>query len=191
MTETVAFLMEEPPSFRSVPTNAELRRATAAGQQRRELWSQARRELERALAAEPGLHEAGLRLGRVLLRLQKHEEATARLEAALGQDPQPALRYLAHLFLGRIHEHAGRRRQAEGEYRKSLEIAPGSPIATVALAHLRETEGELATARELLERVVAPANDPAFVDPYWEYYAAIWSLPASAVFDTLRGEAQR
>ncbi len=187
-TDSVAFLTPPPPSFRAVPTTAEVRQAAAVAYQRRHLWEEARRALERAVAAEPQLDEASLRLGRVLLRLEKNEAAREALEAALARSEDPQLRYLAHLFLGRIHEQAGRAQEAAADYRAALGIQPASQVATVALAHLRETQGETAEARNILERGLEQTREH-FADPYWEYYAAIRSLRAETLFEALRREA--
>ena len=133
---------------------------------RREGWKHARRDLEEALRLDPDLGLARLRLGRVLWRLGEPEPARQQLEQAL-----PSLRatdhvYLAHLFLGRIQQDAGRLDEAIGEYRLAValqsERALGSrgPLER-ARARGRRGCGAQRAAAGARERRPAPRARPA------------------------------
>jgi tetratricopeptide (TPR) repeat protein len=153
-------------------------------------WGRARRAFEEALASDPALHEARLRLGRVLWRLGRGEPARDCFERVLGGSGDPSLVYLAHLFLGRVHEDAGRLAQSAAEYRAALGMRPSSQVASVALSHALQLLGDAAGARELLAGALEQAGrrDPS--DPYWAYVAGR-SAEAAAILDALRLEASR
>jgi hypothetical protein len=68
----------------------------------------ARWEYTAAVATAPALFEARLRLGRVLWRLGQPEAARPHFEAVIASSAIGSLRYLAHLFLGQIHEDRSR-----------------------------------------------------------------------------------
>lgn len=187
-TESVAFVTPPPRSLRPNPTTAQVKQAQGAASQYRDLWEESRRAFEEAVGADPSLDEAGLRLGRVLLRLEKNERARALFEAILARSTDPQLRYLAHLFLGRIHEQAGRAREADAKYGAALAILPASQVAAVAVAHLRETQGQVAEARDVLERALAHTRKRTVADPYWEYYMVVRTVQAEAILEALRKE---
>jgi hypothetical protein len=153
-----------------------LRAPTARSQgmsgKQRDLWEDARRTFEAALAAEPELHEAWLRLGRVQLRLGKLEAARGCFEAVLQKGAEDRLSYLAHLFLGRIHEDEGRIAEAEKQYSAALLLKPGSQPAAVALSHARQLLGDADGARDVLQRFLVYAHRRAELDPYIDYLMA-------------------
>jgi tetratricopeptide (TPR) repeat protein len=138
----------------------------------RDLREDARRTFEAALAAEPELHEAWLRLGRVQLRLGKLEAARGCFEAVLQKGAEDRLSYLAHLFLGRIHEDEGRIAEAEKQYSAALLLKPGSQPAAVALSHARQLLGDADGARDVLQRFLVYAHRRAELDPYIDYLMA-------------------
>jgi tetratricopeptide (TPR) repeat protein len=141
---------------------------------RRSDAARAREEAEKAfrdaLAIDPGLQEARLRLGKLHLdegRLVEAEPLLAEVDARGGDDRQ---RYLARLFLGRVAERRGRPEEAIRLYGRALEAWPDSQAARLGLA--------LA-----LERSSGPAIPPVIVgatlgasrrldrasDPWWVY----------------------
>lgn len=147
------------------------RRQGMSGKQRA-LWEDAQRAFEDALAADPELHEARLRLGRVLWRLGRIEAARVCFEAVLSKDAEDSLRYLARIFLGRIHQDEGRLAEAEKEYSAALEIKPASQPATVAVSHVRQLLGNPEGAREVLHRFLVYGHRRAELDPFIDYLMA-------------------
>jgi tetratricopeptide (TPR) repeat protein len=122
--------------------------------------SQARDSYERALAVDAGLVEARLRLGRVLWGQGELEAARLQLERVTAAAPPPSVGYLAHLFLARVHDDAGRPADAEREYRAALALDPRGQAAAVGLAQLLAKSGPV--PRELLEEALAyaPRREP-------------------------------
>jgi len=154
-----------PPSFREVA------RAEAAARERVARYRQARALYEDAIAADDGLTPARVRLGRVLWRLGNREAAQAALEKAVERKAGPEILYLAHLFLGQVHEDSGRLEQAVEQYRLSLALDPTAQAAAVALSHALRSTGEVEEARGVLRRALAQAGRRALRDGYWDYLA--------------------
>jgi len=155
----------------------------------REDWDEARRSFEEALAAEAHLEEAMLHLSRVRWRLGQAEAARAPLVAVLRQSKDSSLLYLAHLFLGQLHEDASHLGEAEREYRAALALDPLAQAAAVALSHVRQLSGDVATSRRVLERALDHAGSRRG-DPYWDYPFGR-TATADTIFETLRRETQQ
>jgi tetratricopeptide (TPR) repeat protein len=153
-----------------------LRAPTAKNQgmsgKQRDLWEEAQRTFEEALAAAPQLHEARLRLGRVQMRLGKTEAARASFEAVLAKDAEDPVTFLARMFLGRIEQEAGRLGEAEKQYLAALELKPASQPAAVAVSHVRQLQGDPDRAREVLQRFLAYAHRRTETDPFIDYFMA-------------------
>jgi tetratricopeptide (TPR) repeat protein len=165
-------------------------RTLAAERDRHAALGRARASFEDALRGAPALHEARLRLGRVEWRLGRPRPARAALEAVLKAADDPRLLYLAHLFLGRLEEDAGRMQAAAQAYRAALELNPGAQSAGVALSHVQFLAGEAAGARETMEDAIAQAGLPDRTDELWAY-ALGRAEDAERLFEALRAEARR
>jgi tetratricopeptide (TPR) repeat protein len=154
---------------------------------RRQDLVEARRDLEAALALDPELHEARLRLGRVLWRLEKPQEARPVLQDLLQRKPDPWERYLGHLFLGRVLQDTGDRPGAIEQYRSALAIDPDAQAAAVALSEALLLSGRPAEAREILGRAVqaTPRGQPR--DAYMSYHLGR-SNAAESMLEALRAE---
>ncbi len=158
-------------------------------------WREARQRLERArdllreaVAAEPALHDARLRLGRVAWRLGDAKQARAAFDVVLSQSASRYAAFLAHLFRGRLDEDAGRLEDAVRGYESALALDPASQSARLALSHARLRLGDPAAARLEAEAALAPAPRSQSPDSYWVYP---WG-PAEGVesrLEALRAEA--
>ena len=129
--------------------------SAVAASARKQGLEKARRDLEDALSNDAGLVLARVRLGRVLWRLGEPELARQQLEAAL-----PSLRhvdhvYLAHLFLGRIQQDAGRLEEAIAEYRLAAALHPSALSAGIALSNALVVAGDTEGARLALRQGLA------------------------------------
>jgi tetratricopeptide (TPR) repeat protein len=125
--------------------------------------------LRKALAAEPQLLEARLRLGHVL-SLQGHEDrARAEYEAVEQRAPEAATRYLAALFQGRLHERQRRFPQAAEAYGRATGYLGSSPTAYIALAHAMDGVGNRGGVSDLLDHALQPVDPAAPQDPWWTY----------------------
>jgi tetratricopeptide (TPR) repeat protein len=123
---------------------------------------------ERALAHDPELAEARLRLGRVRLLRGQPEAAIADLARVGSQAARPAQRHLARLFEGRAREALGDLAGAVEAYRAATEQAPRAQTGLIALGWALDHIGELPEAQRALERA-SRADSPH--DPWWSYQA--------------------
>ncbi len=155
--------------------------------QRRSCFLEARRFLSEAIAADPTLTEASVRLGRVQWRLAEDEAAQLTLEKAVQRGGAPSLLYLAHLFLGQVHKRAGRAEPAIAEFTRALELGPQRQAAAVALSQLLLSNGDVAGARRVLEQTLVHAGRRTERDPYWDYVASN-AAQAEELFEELREE---
>jgi tetratricopeptide (TPR) repeat protein len=135
----------------------------------KEWLKDAQRDFTDAVANDPDLILARVRLGRVLWRLGQADASRQTLEAALPRAREPDHRYLAHLFLGRLHEDAQRRDEAVAAYRQAVLVYPQAQSAAVALAHALQLAGRADEARQALAEGVADLR--RLRDPYSDYLA--------------------
>jgi tetratricopeptide (TPR) repeat protein len=145
----------------------------------------------RALMARPESIEARLRLARALQVLGRDADALTELRAVLAAaDASRSQRYLAHLFLGRSSERAGRLPEARVEYEAALQLDPEAQAAAVALSHVSHREGQRAAAQATLERGLAREGARSSLDPWWQYP---WGRAdeADGLLAELRSEARR
>jgi cytochrome c-type biogenesis protein CcmH/NrfG len=77
--------------------------------------------------------------------------------------------FLAHLFLGRINEDAGRLDDAARAYEAALALHPRCQSARLALSHLLWRRGDAAGARREVEAALQPAGEGQHRDPFWQY----------------------
>lgn len=183
--ETSAFftLAPAPRALDALPSAAR-QRDTAAGDLRSQ-WEGARRAFEEAIAADPDLVEARLRLGRVRWRLGRLEAARASFETVLGRPTEPEIEYLAHLFLGRVLEDAGQWPEAEAQYRAARALQPLSETAAVALSEIRFLQGDVASARAILKEGLEAANRRTDFDP-WVPYLITQTPDGERILEQLR-----
>ena len=170
------------------PGTRAARAARARARDVHERLERAHRALRSSVAADPSLVEARLRLGRVAWRLGAAAEARSVLEEVLARDHSPREAFLAHLFLGRVHEDAGRLDEAVRSYAAALALESSAQSARLALSHVRLRSADAARARAEAERALRPAGARLRPDPFWLYP---WG-PSVAVeerLESLRREA--
>ena len=126
--------------------------------------------LRKALAADPALVEASLRLGRVLTQLQRHDEALPHLRKAIATAADPAITYYAHLFMGDATQALGQLDEARRQYENAIAIFQDSQAARLALGVVLRSLGDRAAARAAIDPALAPAARGPDDDPWWEYY---------------------
>ncbi len=140
---------------------------SSAAALRRDWLTSARRDLGEAVAADPDLGLARVRLGRVLWGLGDAAKARDVLEAAVARARKGSDRYLAHLFLGRVHEDAGRLDEALVQYRLAGDLDPGAQSAAIALSHVLLLTGDREGARKALAPGLVRRETAR--DAYWDY----------------------
>ena len=130
----------------------------------------AEKALRDTLALDPGLQEARLRLGKLLLDVGRAVEAESLLAEVDERGADERQRYLARLFLGRVAERLGRPGEALGLYGRALEAWPDSQAARLALAHALERSSGPAAPRVLVGATLAASRRPDRAeDPWWLY----------------------
>jgi len=138
---------------------------------------EAEKLFRRALRLAPGLVEARVRLGRVLHRLGRYEqamrvleEAVAALSSGSGESADDELLlYFAKLFLGAAAENGGRYELARVAYRDASGVFPAAPAPWLALSQLALRTGDRETALEAGRRALHPGVGEAD-DPWWRYH---------------------
>jgi len=135
--------------------------------ERRRLLESAEAHLREALALDPGLVEARVRLGRVLSLEGRGERARREWTEALRARPAAPLSCLAHLFLGRDAGRPEDRAEAVAQLRQATRECPGAQSTHLALSvALRESGDRLGAAREAR---AALGLDPVAGDPWLRY----------------------
>jgi len=169
----------------SVKQNTRMTRAKADHVHREWLQMMAqlpRWEFKQALKIDPSLVEARVRLAHTTHVFLNYPEAQTELEQALAE--ARAARdmfstYLAALFLGELHEDAGRLGEAATTYQIAVDAQPAH-IASVALGQALVRLGRNAEGFHIGRRMFGfegPGVDP-IADPYAMYhYAQSWQTP--------------
>jgi|CXWL01.1.fsa_nt_gi tetratricopeptide (TPR) repeat protein len=147
---------------------------------------EARRELSLAVNSASVRQLAGVHLGRVLWRLGFADESQRTLEAVVAEGGDDRLLYLAHVFLGQVHERKGRAELATMAFRRALQIMPHGQAAAVGLAHSLLVQGDTTGAASAAERALS-STEPS-PDPYRDYDADNAAL-AHVLFEALRLES--
>jgi tetratricopeptide (TPR) repeat protein len=144
-----------------------LRGRDADAQQAREA---AERALRDTLALDPGLQEARLRLGKLLLDVGRAVEAESLLAEVDERADDDRQRYLARLFLGRVAERLERPEEALRLYGRALEAWPDSQAARLALARALERSSGPAAPLVLVGATLGASRRPDRAeDPWWLY----------------------
>ena len=122
----------------------------------------------RARSLDPQMFEARLRLGRVLFLKRDMDAARREFESVANGAADERLSYLAHLFLGGVHQFQNDVADARLEYEAALRLAPQYQTPYVALSFLEQMAGRQARASEL-QTALAALPAPAARDPWWDY----------------------
>jgi len=134
------------------------------------LWVEAEALFREALAADPTLSEARLRLGAVLLAEDRAKDAAPFLRQAAEEAPDSRGRYLALLFLGRAAEMQKSADHGAAFYSRAVGAWPESQAARLALARaLEAVEGPRAAHPLVLASLADSAKPAREPDPWWSY----------------------
>jgi tetratricopeptide (TPR) repeat protein len=164
-----ASVMAEDLSTPSHKRPADLMRAYATSG--RHLLATADRHFERAVALDPALVEAQVRLGRVRTQRGQVDDSVVRLRRASALPADPTVRYFAYLFLGDALDRSGDPVGAEAAYRTASSLAPLAQSPQLSISRLSAAAGDDAAARAALERVFASrASTDGGFDPWWLYH---------------------
>jgi tetratricopeptide (TPR) repeat protein len=130
----------------------------------------AEKSLRDALALDPGLQEARLRLGKLLLDERRTIEAEPLLAEVDERTADDRQRYLARLLLSRVADRRGRPEEAVRFYRRALESWPDSQAARLGLAHALEKSSGPAVPPVLVGATLSASRRLVRAqDPWWQY----------------------
>jgi tetratricopeptide (TPR) repeat protein len=127
---------------------------------------EALRYLEQAVALEPALMEARLRLGRLLYRRGDFDRAAKELEVARQLAWLDELRYLALLFRGMVEAARGSYDQADRTYTAALGLLPTGQTAAIAKAETAYLRGRVGEAAAITQATLQQTKK---ADPWWNY----------------------
>jgi tetratricopeptide (TPR) repeat protein len=149
----------------------ELRAWSQPGTSARMLLGNAADRYRAAVAADPKVYEATLRLGRVRTLQGQHDDGAACFEQVLKSDADVGVRYLAHLFLGADMERRGRPSAAVPHYQAAVTSLPNTQSARTALAFALVQTGRADEARTVVEAGLRPGRSRGPLDdPFWGYW---------------------
>jgi tetratricopeptide (TPR) repeat protein len=123
--------------------------------------------------------EARIRLGWLLHRLGRHDEARQQLiAAAAGAIQDPSLRYLQQLLIGHVLAALDRPDDAQAAFRGALAVMPAQS-ARVALMNTLLLQGDRSAAEALAEQI--QGADPTTLDPWTMYWQGQYRLYPAAM----------
>lgn len=172
------------------PSTSQARERLRATRDSRSLLERARRAVRQALALDPELTEARLRLGRIAYLLGEPAEAQALLEGVRRRQRASETTFDAHLFLARLHEDAGRLEEASRCYEAALAVDPRAQSARLGLSFVRLLQGARQAAADEVEAALEAAGGRPRPDPFWLYP---WgsSVDAEPRLEALRRQVSR
>lgn len=141
-----------------------------------------------ALASDPTHTQAALHIGRVFLLLGRQDEAASRLREA-SSSANPAVRYLACMFMGALEERGGRLDAAIEQYRSASNAFRWGQSAPLALSHVLMRAARDADARHALTDHFETSHGRV-CEPLWTYLADP-STDLGPMLDELRAEIWR
>jgi tetratricopeptide (TPR) repeat protein len=140
--------------------------------------AQARADYLAALAANPDLAEARIRLARLQLSAGDRDAAASTIEAVDAKSLPGIAGYWAWLVSGAVAEAQGLPGAAEARYRAALAAYPQAQSAAIALSHVlaRRDRG---AAVSVLRSHLGPTSHRTFTsDPWWMYrMGQAWRVP--------------
>jgi hypothetical protein len=123
-----------------------------------------------ALALDPTMTEARVRLGHVLLR-QRQFNAAAETLAGPPQTADQMVRYFAAMIRGRLSEQTKHPQEARQSYIEAGQLYPAAQSPLLALAALEREQGDDAAATAPMQRLAGlTTTDRLRDDPWWLYF---------------------
>jgi tetratricopeptide (TPR) repeat protein len=144
---------------------------------------------ERALALDPTLIEARLRLARLALDRGDDAAAEKDLSAVKQIAADPSHLFLANLWLGQVRERQKPWTAAAELYVEAIKTMPDAMSGYVALADVLKANGEPAQAAGVMERFTARGVTSAIADPLKNYPLGLDTF-LEARFDAFLAEAR-
>lgn len=135
------------------------------------LLGEAETRFRRSVEGNPELTEARVRLGRVLTRQGRVDEAAVELKKAVTMPASSEVKYYALLFLGRAMEASNDAQAAADAFRSAAVLFPNAQSPHLAISRLAADGGDARAARDAVDRVLRnPENEADRFDPWWLYH---------------------
>ena len=164
------------PAFSVKPRNAALEAAAAL--------------FEKALAVDPAMVEAKLRLARVRILRRDDAGAEPLLKEILGSTPAPVIKYLASMMIGGIRERRQEFEAAARTYVEAIQTVPDSQSGYIALAQVMHRLNQRSDASTVIERMFSRGSTDATSDPWWKYPLGL-DLNIDARFEEYRAAVRK
>jgi tetratricopeptide (TPR) repeat protein len=148
----------------------------------------AERELEEAIRLNPSLSKAHQYYSGVLTTMKRFDEAIDESHRGMELDPLSAT---AGTTLGVRLLYAGRMKEAEAEFRKTLEVNPSFAVAHWGLAQCQRADGRIEDHLDELTKAVTLSGNSAYMRAHLGYGYAVSGdrLRADAIRKELEAEA--
>lgn len=144
------------------------RRSATATRFRARLLASAEQEYRTAATLAPDLAMARIRLGRILFRRERLDDARRELEPLRDATLPASERYLYLLFSSAVDDALGETSRARTSLEEAVRIAGDRQSAWMALAQLEEREGRPERARAIVAQGLSRRRADV-TDEWWEY----------------------
>jgi tetratricopeptide (TPR) repeat protein len=130
----------------------------------------AERLFRESLEHDPMRAEARIRLGRILGRRGRHQDAIVELRRATMDTDNRLLQYYGQMFLGAEAAALNLGDDARRAYQRASELYPDAQSPRLAISALAVGSGDRAGAMSAIAAVIAADEPRLSDDPWWSYY---------------------
>ncbi len=132
----------------------------------------AERLFRQTLERDPTRTEARIRLGRVLGRRGRHQDAIVELRRATIEADNRVLQYYGHMFIGAEATALDLVDEAQQAFERASELYPWAQSPYLGISALATRAGDRSGALAAIEPVIT-GDDPSLSDdPWWSYYTS-------------------
>jgi tetratricopeptide (TPR) repeat protein len=125
-----------------------------------------------SLERDPTRTEARIRLGRILGRRGRHQDAIVELRRATIETKNRLLQYYGSMFLGAEASALGLTDEARQAYTRAAELYPLAQSPPLAMSTLAAGLGDRAAALSTIQPVLTRDEPQLSDDPWWSYYTS-------------------
>ena len=125
-----------------------------------------------SLERDPDRAEARIRLGRVLNRRGRHQDAIVELRRATMATKNRLLLYYGNMFLGDAADALGLADEARRAYERAGELFDLAQSPRLALSSMAARAGDRSGALAAIEAVLGRDQPALADDPWWGYYTS-------------------
>jgi tetratricopeptide (TPR) repeat protein len=132
----------------------------------------AERFFRQSLEQDPRRTEARIRLGRVLGRRGRHQDAIVELRRATMETKNRLLQYYGQMFLGAEAAALDLEDESRRAYERAAELYPDAQSPRLAIGALAARTGDRAGALSAIQPVLTGDDPQRSDDPWWSYYTS-------------------